>query len=325
MPLTTTADVPASVDAYYDRLLLMRALPALVHARFAQLRPIPSGKGTKVIRFRRFNALAKKTDELIEGITPTGKKLSSSDITATLKFYGDYVEITDEVDMLSEDPILTEADELLGEQAGLSLDTIIRDNLVAGTSVLYSGSATTRNDVVALADGEDFDRAVRLLQNNNAKVLTPSMRATSGVGTKIVRRAYWAIIHPDVLFTLDDITGWIDVSEYTADAVEDEVGSYRNVRFIMSTEAKVFLGEGATSGAVKNTAGEVDVYATLIFAANAYGTINFAGKALRNIRKSFAEAGGPLEQRATSGWKANLAVKILNDNFMLRLESAASL
>lgn len=320
-------EVPPSVDAYYDRLLLIRALPALVHARFAQMRPIPKNSGTKVIRFRRYNALAVKTDELVEGITPSGKKLSTSDTTATLKFYGDYVEITDEVDMTSVNPVFTEAGELLGEQSGESLDVIERDNLVAGTQVLYSGTATSRVTVVALPTTGDFDRAARLLQNNNAKVLTPAMRATTGIGTKIVRKAYWVIIHPDILFTLDDMTGWADISEYTNDGAEDEVGSYRNFRFIMSTKAKVFAGAGAAATTVvKNDGTNADVYATLIFAANAYGTINFAGGgAIRNIRKSFEQAGGPLEQRATSGWKANMVTKILNDNFMVRLESAGSL
>lgn len=326
MGLTTRTEIPNSVDALYDRTLLTRALPVLLHNRWGQEKPLPQKAGTKTVRFRRYNALATNTTELAEGVTPAGKKLSVTDLTATIKLYGDYVEITDEVDMFSADPVFTEAAELLGEQSGQSLDILGRDIINAGTNVYYSGTAGARNAVVDLIDTEDFDRIIRFLQSKNAKTMTPNIRAGQGQGTRPVRRAYWGIMNPDILFTADNLVGWQDVSEYpVADGQMDEVGSYKDLRFCLTTFAKVFAGAGGSSTTVKNTAGTVDVYSTLILAREAYGVTRVAGKALQNIRKSFEQAGGPLNQRATSGWKANFIAKILQDDFMIRLESAAAL
>lgn len=326
MPMTTRNEVPNSVDAYYDRVLLTRALPVLVHGRFGQERPIPPRVGSKTIRFRRFNALPTNTNELTEGVTPAGQKLSTTDLTAIVKMFGDFVEITDEVDMFSVNPVFSEAAELLGEQSGQSLDIVGRDILVAGTNVIYSGAASSRATVAAVIDAEDLDRVIRFLQSKNASMLTPNLRAGQNVGTGPVRRAYWGVANPDVLFTLDNIPGWKDISEYGSGSSEpDEVGSYKSLRFLSTTYAKTFLGGGAASTTVKNTAGNADVYATLIFARDAYGNTKVSGKGLQNIRKSFEQAGGALNQRASSGWKANYVAKILQDDFMTRLETAAEL
>ena len=107
----------------------------------------------------------------------------------------------------------------------------------------------------------------------------------------------------------------------------NEIGAYKNIRFVMSTKAKIWTGAGATSGGFKNTAGEVDVYAMLIFGTDAYGISEIRGNGLKNYVKPLGSAGtaDPLNQVATSGWKAVTVCKILNDSFMLRLETAAAL
>jgi N4-gp56 family major capsid protein len=49
-----------------------------------------------------------------------------------------------------------------------------------------------------------------------------------------------------------------------------------------------------------------------------------SGRSLQNIVKAVGSAGtaDPLNQRGTSGWKASLAAKILQQLFMVRLEHA---
>ena len=96
-----------------------------------------------------------------------------------------------------------------------------------------------------------------------------------------------------------------------------EFGALDNIRFIVTSNAKVFAGAGS---------GGIDVHATLVFAQNAYGISRLSGETLRNIVKPLGSAGtaDPLEQRATSGWKATIAATRLNENFMLRVEHAVS-
>jgi N4-gp56 family major capsid protein len=88
MSNTTTTQVPAEVNNFYDRTLLERAVALFVHTRWAQVRDLPKNAGTKVIKFRKYGNLTAATTPLTEGITPTGSQLSVTDITATVAQYG---------------------------------------------------------------------------------------------------------------------------------------------------------------------------------------------------------------------------------------------
>ena len=70
----------------------------------------------------------------------------------------------------------------------------------------------------------------------------------------------------------------------------------------------------------------VDVYATLVFGENAYGTTELANGGLEHIVKQLGSAGSsdPLNQRATVGWKATKVTVRLVEAFMIRIETAAS-
>jgi len=135
--LTGTSDVAVNLQGHYDRNLLERALPALIYSRFAQVRPLPKNAGTR-INFRRYGSLAVNTTPLSEGVTPSGKKLTTTDIYALVKQYGDFITISDWVSMTGLDPILIEGGEVLAEQMGLSVDTLDRDVFIAGTNVRYA-------------------------------------------------------------------------------------------------------------------------------------------------------------------------------------------
>lgn len=329
MATTTLAQVPPGVQAFYDRNLLARAQPAEVHGRFGQKRPIAQRNGNQ-IKFRRYSQLAAASTPLTEGVTPSGSSLSITDITATLSQYGDFITLTDLVSMTNQDPIVTEATDVLGDQAGTTIDQARRDVMVAGTNVAYSGSASSRVTTAVKLEAADLDKAIRFLKVQNAKFVKECIGASDGVGTGAIRKAFIAIIHPDIEFDLEKITGYRAVSDYSAQqgVMEDEVGAYKNIRFISSTNAKIFTGAGASGTTVyKNTDSAFDVYATLIIADNAYGLCPLSGAAMSTYVKALGSAGSadPIEQRSTVGWKATTTTAILNDTWMVRLESAASL
>ena len=326
MTTSTITQVPPGTQAYYDRTLLERAVPADVHGRFGQNRPLATKNGNQ-IKFRRYSALTPATTALTEGVTPTGSSLSVTDITATLAQYGDFVTISDMVDLVNQDPVLTEAGKVLGEQGGTTIDQVRRDVLVAGSSLIRA-NGSARTDINTVMDEADLKTAIRALDRQNAKFVTEMVKASGGTGTTPIRPAYIGIIHPDTLPILEAITGFKSVETYGSqmDAMEDEVGAYRNIRFVKSTNAKIWTDGGASGGSnVISTGGTLaDVYATLIIAANAYGVCPLSGQAMRNIIKPLGSAGSadPLDQRATSGWKAITTTKILNDSWMIRIEHA---
>lgn len=319
--METTATITHAVNNYYDRMLLERALPLLVHDRWAQIRDIPK-KNTNVIKFRKYGSLSVATTPLTEGITPDSESLSITDTTATVSQYGAYVTLTDWLVLTTLDPVLMEAAEVLGEQAGLTLDTITRDVMVAGTNVQYADTGdaqvnAARTDIAAedsLEDGEIW-RAIRTLKNANARKITKMVSGDIGYETRPVDACYVGIIHPNTTYDVRQETGWVPVEKYAskADLMPGEVGAFGEVRFVETTNAKVWEDAGA---------GAADVYGTLILGANAYGVTRISGESLRNIVKPVGSAGtaDPLEQRSTSGWKATKTAVILQQLFMLRIE-----
>ena len=386
----------AEMRAYYSDYLIDNAEPALVHDRFAQKHKIPTGGG-KTIQFRKYDPLPKLTSPIAEGVTPTGQTINMGTVNATVAQYGGYVELTDLLLMTAIDNNLCMATKLLGSQAGRTLDSISREVLVGGTNVQYGeGKVSSRTQIVGGKENaeenhyltvEAIRRAVRFLKNQNAEKIDG---------------AYVAIIHPDCAYDLMNDPNWKYPHQYADPSAifEGEIGKIEGVRFIESTEAKVFhaadlakrtrtiriinavnssavvqfapdlsiaagdlvgravlidgkkyyVSSNTTSSmtlstdSTKNTpanitcavntliypgeagAEGVDVYATLIFGDNAYGTTSLSDGGLEHIVKQLGSAGSsdPLNQRATVGWKATKVTVRLVEAFMIRIETAAS-
>jgi len=307
--LTTTTQVDPAVAIFYDRVLLKRGVPYLVHDNWSQRRNVPKKAGD-TIKFRRYSALTVATTPLYEGVTPPGQQLAKTDLTAKVSQYGDFVHITDIVDLTVEDAVLTEAAELLGEQMGETMDTLIRDILAACASS-YTPTDKKVSDT-------NIQYVVKLLIGNKAKMITSVVTASTGVGTKPVRPAFFGIMHSDLLSDLEDSTdcpSFKPTSEYPAQTpvIEGEWGATKNVRWVITQNGHV------TTVSPK--------YWTMIIGKNAYGTTTIDGSSVKNIVKAFGSGGttDPLNQRATSGWKSMFVCRILNDNFMhlLKVDLAA--
>lgn len=307
--LTTTTQVDPAVAVFYDRILLKRGLPYLVHNRFAQTRSLASKSGNQM-KFRRYSALAVAKTPLAEGVTPPGQQLSKTDLTAQLSQYGDYVHITDLVDLTVEDKVLTEAAELLGEQFGETIDELTRDILSACASATNASKGNNGQTPTEITK-QDIGIVVKTLLNNKAKMITRVISASTGVGTVPVRPAYWGIIHTECIDDLEAVSGFVGVEKYPnqKDVQDYEWGSTGNVRWVVSQKA------------MKTTESPAQ-YHCFIIGQDAYGAIDLKGGTVKSIVKAFGSGGtsDPLNQRATSGWKTLYIARILNDNFMNNLE-----
>lgn len=301
-----TNDLSPEMKTFYDKALLKFAKPNLVHDQFAQKRNIPKNGG-KTIEFRKYSQLPKALTPLTEGVTPDGQNLNVTAVTATVDQYGGYITLSDVLILTAIDNNLMEAIELLGDQAGRTLDTITREVLVSGTHVIYAGgtvSARTALTSDMKLTVTDIKKAVRELKVGLAKKINGS---------------YVAIIHPDCVYDLENDDEWVKASQYAGSTqiFEGEIGKLYGVRFVETTEAKIWAKAGASN---------ISVYATLVLGANAYGTTMVEGGGLQSIVKQLGSAGtaDPLNQRATAGWKAIKTAKILYDDYMVRIESAST-
>lgn len=177
----------AEDKSFYERTLLERLLPELQFYKDATKKRLPKNQG-RTINFRKFNSLSIPSSSLTEGTAPSGSNLSITEITATIEQEGDFVELTDLIKITGIDPVVTETSELLGEQAGKTVDARIRTKLATGTNVYYAGGATTRAGLESAETktltGADIKKITRKLKKANAK------RFSDGY--------YHAIISPDV-------------------------------------------------------------------------------------------------------------------------------
>lgn len=308
--VTTDTGLSNEMKTYYSDYLIDLAEPLLVHDQFGQKQPIPKNGG-KTIEFRKYSPLAKALTPLTEGVTPNGQKLNMSVITATVAQYGGYVTLSDVLLLTAIDNNLLQATELLASQAGRTLDTVTREVLQGGTNVMYAQGGSARASLAYTSASsnnnvtfDDIRKAVRALKIQNAPK---------------INGAYVAIVHPDVAYDIMSDPKWVNVKTYSdPDGMyEGEIGKIEGVRFVETTEAKVYKDAGASSR---------DVYGTLVLGANAYGVTEVTGGGLQHIVKQLGSAGSedPLNQRATAGWKAIKVAERLVEQYMIRIESTSS-
>jgi N4-gp56 family major capsid protein len=326
MAQTAYGDISPRTAAYAAKDLLTRGLPYLVLEKFGQMKELPANN-SKVMKFRRYNALPTTPVALTEGVTPAGQTLSATDVTATLVQYGDKVTITDVVEDTHEDPVLQESITLLGEQAAQMIEKVRFGILKAGTNVFYANGVGARNLVVAALSANDLSKAVRQLKRQNARPITKIVRSTASFNTVNVEPGYVALIHPDVEPTVRALTGFKSTADYGAMTPwENEIGAVNHVRFLLSTVFEPWADAGGAKGTMLSTGGtSADVYPVIILGADAWAGIALKGKfaitpMVVNPKPSDSD---PLAQRGHVSWKTMQTAVILNDAFMVRIECAA--
>lgn len=296
-------------QTFYDRTLLERELPDLFFYEDGDKKTIPKGKGTN-IEFRKFNSLPVPPASLTEGVTPAGSNLNITKVTATAHQEGDYVKVSDVLDMQGKDPVITETSELLGEQAALTIDTRIRDIVTAGTTVQYANGKANR-DALTRADvlnGAEVRKAKKRLKKANIKPFEDG--------------CYHMIIDADQEYDFKADTtgnGFIEVIKYAKpeNMLTGEIGKYDGVRIRVSSNIET----------VENT-NDVEVHKSIMYGRHAYGVPEITkGKGKASIIvKPFGSSGteDPLNQRATIGWKSFFTAVRLNELAICRVETGAS-
>ena len=307
MNTQTRGGLSAEMKTYYGMELLVYARPQLVHNQFAATKGLPVGGG-KTVEWRKFGAFDKALKPLTEGVTPDGSGISVSYITKELAQYGDYTTVSDMLDLTAIDDVVLEITDRHGANMGLTLDTVTREVLAGGTNVIYAPAG---------------DTAVTSRANlTTASVLTPDLIDQAATALKAqnadaIGESYVAIVHPYVAYDLRRNPEWIDVHKYSnpENIYNGEIGKLAGVRFIETSEAKIWTGTGCPSG--------LAVFGTLVLAAHAYAVTEVEGGGLQHIVKQLGAGEDPLNQRASVGWKAIKTAERLCEQYMVRIESVS--
>lgn len=217
------------------------------------------------------------------------------------------------------------------KQAATTKEALIWGVLRAGTSVLYTGSATTRATVQAVVALDDIRLAVRTLKTNHASKLTKKLSASPNVTTEPVNASFVAVGHTSLERDFREMASFVPIERYGSGSPlhELEIGKVEEVRVILTNHLEPFYGAGSTTtSGVLNNGTNVDVYPIVIFGQDAYAVTPLKGMesvamAVKNPQMG-ASYEDPLGQRGFVSWKMWFVATRLNEQWMVRIESAAT-
>lgn len=279
--MAITQQSSVSVDqAAYDRLAYFALRSELLFDQAADVQATNQAMPGSSVIFTIFNELSVATSTLSETADLTPATMGDAQVTVTLAEYGNTVATTAKLRGTAFLDVDATAANLIGYNAGSSIDTVVQAVLGAGTNVAYAtgGAAVPTSTVTVKADA--------ILTANDIRKQTAALR-TANVAT--FNGYYMGYIHPDVSYDLRKETGnaaWNapHINVDTANIYNGEIGTFESVRFIETPRAP--LSANASNGT--STTGTIDVYSTLIMGrqalAKAYSAIDGNGVVPKVVR-----------------------------------------
>jgi len=257
---TTTSSLSVDQTAF-DRIAYFALRSELLFDQAADVMPTAQSMPGSAVTFTIFSDLAPATSTLNEVTDVTPTALADSQVTVTLAEYGNAVVTTAKLRGTSFLDVDNSAANIVGYNAGDSIDRVVRDVLAAGSNVAYATGGTTDPSSRTTVQTEDI-LAADDVRKQVAKLRAANVATFGG--------SYMGYIHPDVSFdfrSATDAAGWRTPANYVnpAGIYNGEIGTFESVRFIETPRAPLF--ENASNGS--GSTGTIDVYATLIMGRQA--------------------------------------------------------
>lgn len=332
--LNTYGDISPRTGGAAKARLLKRGQHLMVVERFGQVDPQQKNK-TKTAKWRRYESLPRATAPLAEGVPPAGRKMTYTDVTATLEQYGDAVELTDVIKDTHEDPVLNEYMDICGEQSAETVEELRINIIRAGTNVFYANGVSTRGTVNSPPTRGDFRKIYRYFKKYKAREIGKIIKASAMVSTEPVADSYFAMGHTDLLADIKGISGFTPYEQYSDSMkrLPGEVGKVEEFRIILTAMFEPWAAAGASgttylsNGVEVSSAASCDVYPLLFLARDAYAIVPLQG--FNSIHPMVLNPGkpsksDPLGQKGFVSWKTYQTAAILNQNWIARLECAAT-
>jgi N4-gp56 family major capsid protein len=257
---TTTSSL--SVDQVaFDRLAYFALRSELLFDQAADVQPTQQAMPGSGVTFTIFADIAAATSTLNEVTDVTPTALSDSQVTVTLNEYGNAVVTTAKLRGTAFLDVDAAAANIIGYNAGDSMDQVVREVLAGGTNVVYAtgGSSTPSSRTTVAAED--------IIAADDVRKVVAQLRAAN-VAT--FEGSYMGFIHPDVSYdfrSATDAAAWRTPANYVnpEGIYNGEIGKFESVRFIETPRAKVFTNASDGSGST----GTVDVYCTHIMGRQA--------------------------------------------------------
>ena len=351
------------VDFRLMKNLLMSAKAVAPYLEGTMPGVLERNSGTDSVKWERIENLDPQTTplgELTDDALPTRSSIIPviTPVTASMLKYGAPIRLTEELELMSVNARANKFTRKLGENAGRTLslvaESIWRADIDTATAVLnkrYAGGtfsgvpATDRATVDAILGGIDTQWANNFLNRNDGIQFRPEGHGSTNIDTRTIRDSYIGIVHSDVeedIRTNSDFRSSETYGGYTGLYV-GEFGASHGVRWISTSLAPIIPDAGTANAAangLRTTSGtNVDVYVSYIYAEEALGSVGLGEQHTKEIYmtgdrlpaveliqhgRGSAGTADPLNEIITVGWKSWFTGKVLNQNWVTKLESGAS-
>jgi N4-gp56 family major capsid protein len=314
---TTTSSL--SVDQVaFDRLAYFALRSELLFDQAADVQPTQQAMPGTGVTFTIFSDIAAATATLNEVTDVTPTALSDSQVTVTLNEYGNAVVTTAKLRGTAFLDVDASAANIIGYNAGDSIDQVVREVLAGGSNVVYGTGGTTDPSSRTTVQAED------IISADDVRRVVAQLRAAN-VAT--FNGDYMGFIHPDVSYdfrSATDAAAWRTPANYVdpTGIYNGEIGKFESVRFIETPRAKVFTNASDGSGST----GTVDVYCTHIMGrqalAKAFSTTDGNGSVPKIVRGNVTDL---LMRLQPIGWYWLGGYGRFREASLRRIESSSSI
>ena len=294
----TTSRIDHPIGIYFFRRFLESAMGKEVHTQFGDEYSIPAGSGD-LAKWRRYAAPTAQTTPIGEIQQPAPVQMTKTDLSQRVRMYGAWIKPTDWLDVTGMSADKRERTIWLGKQRGLTLDTLCRNVIAAGSS---STTATSGDALATDINKDDLETIITNLLVANAEMIESPIKAGTGQGTSPIRDAFIVIAHVQLREAIEAMAGFKHFTTYAnyTNIYQGEWGAVGNMRFILTTNAYT---------------SDSNYYVTVI-AKGAFGNVKLPAAEKQLIFHPARQAGGALEMYSEYGWKLPYAAKLLNEDYI---------
>ena len=314
---TGTANLQTDQVAF-EKLAYFALRPEMYFDQFADVKATNATNPGASVKFTVFADLAAATTALGEAEDVTPVAMSDSQVTVTLNEYGNATVTTAKLRATSFLPVDPVAAQAVGYNAGLSIDTIARNVLEAGSNVVYATGGAVDPSSRTTVDTDDT------LAANDVRRVVAQLR---GANVPTINGSYVGFIHPDVSYdfrSATDAAAWRTPANYVnpEGIYNGEIGMFEGVRFMESPRAPLFANASDNAGG----AGTIDVYGTLIMGRQALAKgISLGGEYGAQPTIVYGTVTDLLKRFRPVGWKHFVGYGVFRQEALRRIESASSI
>lgn len=290
MANTTTTSFTAAAQTFYRKQAFDFLRKPLFFYQSGMMESLGDHDGQTISTYRIDN-LSAATSTLTEGTAPSEVQIASTLFSATLAQYGNWVKVTDMLEVTGRSKIMDQFSKQLGYNGGLSLDTLTYNEYLSGATPSYANGTDAGSFAAdSYMSSKELRRLAKKFRANNVPTFDDGF--------------YRIYLHPDCEFdiTTDDLFGSVtDLQKRDSDDLKwkNVVATYGGFKVYTTS----LVGTASVNGQT--------AYQNIALGYGALLNVGLTGLPFNLFvnPSSNVNISNPLAQLGSIGWKATYVAK----------------